>query len=414
MVKMRIGRIFFFLSILFFMGSDSVGSVETTRRVVSTGGLTPITENADLGKAFLERREGFLILHLEGSPYEMGFQEGVLLKEEIAEVYKEYLYKKVIDEWVGVYALMKKSKLARRSPREVLLENAKQLEKAIPLKYLEQMRGLAEGAGVSSDDVLMLTTHVDFLVALCSGFATWGSLTEGGGLITGRNLDWGRGEEGLFEKYTTIRICSPKEGFPFVSISYPGFSGVLTGMNTQGLTLEVNFSMCEDNDSSGLPITILLQKALSNSPDIKTAVKTITSAKRTGGFNILLTSAKDNQAKVVEVSAHQYGIREAIDERIITTNHFLTPELKGKNSRLSTLFSSTSEDRYGRLVELIEENKGKINLKKACQFMHDFEVRQKGTIQSIVFLPESLDFFVWAGHLPFGNFVKFNLKEELL
>jgi len=260
----------------------------------------------------------------------------------------------------------------------------------------------------------MLTTHVDFLVALCSGFATWGSLTEGGGLITGRNLDWGRGEEGLFEKYTTIRICSPREGFPFVSISYPGFSGVLTGMNTQGLTLEVNFSMCEDNDSSGLPITILLQKALSNSPDIKTAVKTITSAKRTGGFNILLTSAKDNQAKVVEVSAHQYGIREAIDERIITTNHFLTPELKGKNSRLSTLFSSTSEDRYGRLVELIEENKGKINLKKACQFMHDFEVRQKGTIQSILFLPESLDFFVWAGHLPFGNFVKFNLKEELL
>lgn len=392
MKDFRIARIFFFLSILFFLSSQS---------------------NAGLGKAFLERREGFLILHLEGSPYEMGFQEGVLLKEEIAEVYKEYLYKKVIGEWVRVYALMRKNKLARRSPREVLLENAKQLEKAIPPEYLEQMRGLAEGAEVSYDDVLMFTTHADFLVALCSSFAAWGSLTEGGGLITSRNLDWGRGEEGLFGKYTTIRICKPKEGFPFVSISYPGFSGVLTGMNIQGLTLGFNYSMCEDNDSSGLPITILLQKALSNSSDLKTAVKTITSAKRTGGFNILLTSWKDNQAKVVEVSAHQWGIREAVNERIVATNHFLTSELKGKNSRLNTFFSSTSEDRYERLVELIEENKGKISPKKACQFMHDFEVRQKGTIQSIVFLPESLDFFVWAGHLPFGRFVKFNLKEEL-
>jgi len=36
-----------------------------------------------LGDASMENRDGFHILHLKGTPYEIGYQHGVLLKEEV-------------------------------------------------------------------------------------------------------------------------------------------------------------------------------------------------------------------------------------------------------------------------------------------------------------------------------------------
>ncbi|MCA1901444.1 MAG: hypothetical protein LDL53_04395, partial [Candidatus Hydrogenedens sp.] len=40
-------------------------------------------ENVDVQKAFLEEVEGTKVLHLKGTPYEMGFQRGVLLKDVV-------------------------------------------------------------------------------------------------------------------------------------------------------------------------------------------------------------------------------------------------------------------------------------------------------------------------------------------
>ena len=42
------------------------------------------------GDAYLEKRDGITLVHLKGSPYEIGYQHGILLKDEIKEEYRDY------------------------------------------------------------------------------------------------------------------------------------------------------------------------------------------------------------------------------------------------------------------------------------------------------------------------------------
>ena len=41
---------------------------------------------ARCGKGFLEEVDGYRVLHLKGTPYEMGFQQGALLRDDIREL----------------------------------------------------------------------------------------------------------------------------------------------------------------------------------------------------------------------------------------------------------------------------------------------------------------------------------------
>src|SRR5690349_1450286 len=41
---------------------------------------------ARCGRGFLEEVDGYRVLHVKGSPYEMGYQQGTLLKDDIKEL----------------------------------------------------------------------------------------------------------------------------------------------------------------------------------------------------------------------------------------------------------------------------------------------------------------------------------------
>src|SRR5690606_20332179 len=41
---------------------------------------------ARCGEGFLEEIDGYRVLHIKGSPYEMGYQQGALLKNEIQQL----------------------------------------------------------------------------------------------------------------------------------------------------------------------------------------------------------------------------------------------------------------------------------------------------------------------------------------
>ena len=41
---------------------------------------------ARCGQGFLEEVDGYKVLHLKGTPYEMGYQQGALLKDDINEL----------------------------------------------------------------------------------------------------------------------------------------------------------------------------------------------------------------------------------------------------------------------------------------------------------------------------------------
>lgn len=69
----------------------------------------------------------------------------------------------------------------------------------------------------------------------CSFFAAWGKRTEGGKLITMRNLDW-QANTGM-NKNKILFIWKVDETIPHLTLGFPGILGALTGMSKTGITV---------------------------------------------------------------------------------------------------------------------------------------------------------------------------------
>ena len=125
----------------------------------------------------------------------------------------------------------------------------------MPEDRLEEIAGLAARhdrsthgdflAGLSPRDVLPLAArhHAGAgtlaharLLGLC---AAAGAATANGHLIIGRNFDF-EGPEDLSIVKRPCCSSRPRERIPFASVAWVGMSGVVTGLNTEGIFVSVN------------------------------------------------------------------------------------------------------------------------------------------------------------------------------
>jgi hypothetical protein len=95
----------------------------------------------------------------------------------------------------------------------------------------------------------------------------------------------------------------------------------------------------------------------------------------------------------------------------VTTNHFMSAELLGKNTKASNFSSSPSTERYARLTQLVKEKRGAVTADLARDMMHDDGVKVPGTVQTVILRPRTFDFWVWSRNRAPGDFIHFNLKD---
>lgn len=69
----------------------------------------------------------------------------------------------------------------------------------------------------------------------CSFFAIWGKRTQGGKLITMRNLDW-EANTGI-NKNKLLIVWKITNTIPHLTLAFPGLIGAVTGMSREGLTV---------------------------------------------------------------------------------------------------------------------------------------------------------------------------------
>jgi hypothetical protein len=136
---------------------------------------------ARCGAGFLEEVDGYRVLRVEGNPYEMGYQQGALLRDDIRENVR-FLFdvksKEIKLELGGVKLL---------DPKRVIKGIVAQERKHIPERFFDEMRGIADGSGVDFEEIVI----ANFIPEMfhCSGFAISGSATKDGTLYHGRILD---------------------------------------------------------------------------------------------------------------------------------------------------------------------------------------------------------------------------------
>ena len=250
------------------------------------------------GKAFVEEVNGTTVVHLSGTPYELGYQHGSLFAAEIQTTLSQL--EGALDELQGEIGV---PGTAVTYFLDLLYRNA---SPHIPDRYKRELEGLADGSGASLRKlrwahVISVITERD-----CSSFAVFGPATAGGKMYHGRNFDWSMGL-GL-QEHTALFIYRPDGQIPFASPGYIGMIGCLSGMNAERVAISQIGAVTTDKRLDGIPLMFILRRILEECSNVDDAEALIRSARRTVGYNYVIADGKERQARAFETTANHCAV----------------------------------------------------------------------------------------------------------
>ncbi|WP_262149639.1 C45 family autoproteolytic acyltransferase/hydolase [Chryseobacterium foetidum] len=263
----------------------------------------------------------------------------------------------------------------------------------------------------------------DLMVVGCTSLAVWNENTEDGDLLIGRNFDFYVGDD--FAKNKLIEFVEPENGIPYLSVSWPGMIGVVSGMNKEGITVTINAGKSKIPLTAKTPISLVTREILQYAKNIDEAVEIAKKRKVFVSESILVGSANDKKAVIIEVSPKNFGVYDvANSSRVFCTNHFQSDAYKNDKRNQKHIVESHSAYRYEKLQELLQENK-KLNPEKMASILRDKSglkdksigygnekaINQLLAHHAVIFSPEKR--LVWVSSSPYqlGEFVCYDLNE---
>ena len=376
---------------------------------------------------FRKSESGLYELYVEGKPYERGLVIGKLSQELIQ--YQEEVFNKQIHQLVPSTAYLSVLKYFVGWFNRDLDDNVQE-------EYRQEIYGVSRAASHDFDDIAppyqrILNYHAahDIGHALqnmslvgCTAFATWGTKSEDSTLIIGRNFDFYVGDD--FAKNKIIAFYEPSEGHRFMMVTFGGMTGVLSGMNDQGLTITLNAAKSEIPSASATPVSLVAREILQYASTIQEAYAIAKRRKMFVAESFLIGSANDRRAVIIEKSPEGIDIYESGTNYIIGTNHFQSETLGKSQLNLDHIKTSASLYRYQRVQELLDES-GKNSVLKTSRILRDRSGANNKSIglgneksinqliahHGIIFQPEKK--LVWISTAPWqlGKFVCYDLNK---
>ena len=217
----------------------------------------------------------------------------------------------------------------------------------------------------------------DYMLVGCSSFAAWDTCSANGNLIVGRNFDFYIGDD--FARNRIVMFCSPTDGYRFASVSWPGMIGVMSGMNETGLTVTINAAKSAMPTSSATPISILTREILQYASTIDEALAIANRHKTFVSESILIGSAADGCAAVIEKSPEKTELFTTDSTFIISTNHYQSAAFADDPRNIENIATSDSPYRWKRINQLLHR-KFPIDAADAVSILRD----HKGLNDSII------------------------------
>jgi hypothetical protein len=329
---------------------------------------SPAQTVARCGQGWLELIDGYPVLHLKGTHYEMGYQQGALFKDHIRQNMKALL----IDRAQQTVKLG----LVSVKPRSVIDSITTIQKPFVPKKYYEEMQGLAAGADLKTADVIA----GNFIPELfhCSGFAIMNSATKDGTLYHGRVLDyaidWG------LQEHAVVVVAEPEGSIPFVNVTYAGFIGSVTGMNAKSVSVG-EMGGRGLGHWAGMPMSFLVREVLERGGDLDEAIAVFRDTPRTCQYFYVVADGKTNRAVGMEASWDKFELVKSGEK------HSLLP------SPVDDAVLMSAGDRYKELVRRTKAGHGAFDEESARRLM-DCPVAMKSNLHDVLFAPKSTKFWI--------------------
>lgn len=376
----------------------------------------------------LKNKQNLWELYVEGDPLKRGLVIGCLTDSLIKK--QEHVFFSKINDLVP-------SHFKQRLLRGFLKWYNRKLYLNIPEEYKTEIYGISEYASHDFDHIAprylrSLYLHgahdighalQDLALVGCSSFAAWGDKSEDGSLILGRNFDFYAGDD--FAKDKIVVFEKPDKGYPFMMVTWAGMIGVCSGMNNKGLTVTINAGKSKIPLIAKTPISILTREILQYASTIDEAIVIAKKRKVFVSESIMIGSAADNKAILIEVSPDSFGVYEVPNtmNQLLCSNHFQSSELKDNKRNRAQILNSHSKYRMDKMIQLMDEN-SKINPNIAADILRNKEglnnlpigygnekaLNQMLAHHGVIFKPEQL--LVWVSSNPYqlGEFVCYDLN----
>jgi hypothetical protein len=267
-------------------------------------------------------------------------------------------------------------------------------------QYREELKGIVDGLkarGVALDlwDVVALNAWLELspyytgwydkqhhqLAAVrrpvpehCSAFVAVGSYTRDGKVVIAHN-NWTEYKEG--SRWNIIFDIAPSEGYRILMDGMPGLihSGDDYGVNSAGLAItETTIGQFSGFDPQGIPEFARARKAMQYAANIDDYVRIMEEGNNGGYANAwLLADTHTNEIANLELGLKHVTLQRTRDGYFVGSNFPANPELiRDEASEFPVADLSISANaRHVRWDQLMQENKGKIDVAAAQKFLAD-------------------------------------------
>jgi Phospholipase B len=376
--------------------------------------------------AYSFERGGWVYVHVEGDPNAIGFQHGYLLATEIEDGFRAVSTNMM-------HSTNRDWPFFRQVARE-------QLWPKIDPEYRQELEGIAEGLNARTGsqldvyDIVALNSFEevpDYYVPWldkqqkkpnapnlkspgnCSAFVATGSWTKDHQIVIAHN-NWTNYMNG--ERWRIIFDIQPTHGH---RILMDGFPGVIAsdddfGINSDGLMItETTITQFEGWDPSGKPEFMRARKAMQYAGSIDEYTRIMLDGNNGGYANDwLLGDRKTGEIAQLELGLKAYKLWRTKDGVFSGSNWARDPKVL----RLDTPkfdpndLSSSPNARRVRWEQLLNENKGKIDVALAQQMLGDHvdsydkktEPNERTICGHLDNNPRGISIWGWGAYYPGG------------
>jgi isopenicillin-N N-acyltransferase-like protein len=381
-----------------------------------------------LGHSWMRKsHSGGWEMYVEGAPFERGVITGKLSKgvfayqeqaffEQICQLVPSAFYRQFLKYLIAFYNRDLANNLTEEQKLEIYgvsLEANPKFDEIGPAYQRLMNYHAAHDIGHALQNLALVG---------CSSFASWGGKSADGQLIIGRNFDFYVGDR--FADNKIVGFYAPSQGHRFMMVTWGGMTGVVSGMNMQGLTVTLNAAKSELPSGSAMPISLLAREILQYAGTIAEAEAI---ARRRHTFvseSLLIGSAHDNKAVVIEKTPDEVQVYDPQEQQLVCTNHYQSEKLGGTELNRRHMQESASLYREQRINELLDRS-GPLTPRSAAAILRDQgglhdqfigygnekAVNQLICHHSVIFEPAKRVVWLAAAPWQLGKYVAYDLNR---
>lgn len=274
----------------------------------------------------MSKEEGFPLVEVSGTPFERGLQHGRAVPERVkgsVALYRDQLAKRGVDV----------------ATTNLLAWDVVPKIRAFDETYFEEMRGMAEGAGVSIEDIILVNCRTEMMyghAALgaarealddgCTGLVVLPGAARAGRLMHAHNWDW---REACVDTGIVLKVKKNGDGPDMLMFTEAGTLG-RHGFNSDGLSLSGNFLTCNRDyqGSADVPLGLLRRKML-ECRNMTEAMRMLFSTRRYCSNNLMLAHA-GGEAVDLECAPDEIFWLTPEDDILVHANHWVSAPARAK------------------------------------------------------------------------------------